>query len=83
MTLKDKTKDRTLTEAETAEKASVFEVSNYAKVGNQYTFSLSANGKVVTFQKDASSIEDGADLNADARTTTILSTVNKLSAIKT
>ena len=83
VTLKDKTKVWTLTEAESAEKASVFEVSNYAKVGNQYTFSLSANGKVVTFQKDASSIEDGADLNADARTTTILSTVNKLSAIKT
>ncbi|MDB9197312.1 hypothetical protein PN623_23880, partial [Parabacteroides distasonis] len=83
VTLKDKTKVWTLTEAESAEKASVFEVSNYAKVGNQYTFSLSANGKVVTFQKDASSIEDGADLKADARTTTILSTANKLSEIKT
>ena len=83
VTLKDKTKVWTLTEVESAAKASVFEVSNYAKVGNQYTFSLSVNGKVVTFQKDASSIEDGADLNADARTTTILSTANKLSAIKT
>lgn len=83
VTLKDKTKVWTLTEAESAEKASVFEVSNYAKVGNQYTFSLSVNGKVVTFQKDASSIEDGADLKADARTTTILSTANKLSEITT
>ena len=83
VTLKDKTKVWTLTEAESAKKASVFEVSNYAKVGDQYTFSLSANGKVVTFQKDASSIEDGADLKADARTTTILSTANKLSEIKT
>ena len=83
VTLKDKTKVWTLTEAESAEKASVFEVSNYAKVGDQYTFSLSVNGKVVTFQKDASSIEDGADLNADARTTTILSTANKLSEITT
>lgn len=81
VTLKDKTKVWTLAEVESAAKASVFEVSNYAKVGNQYTFSLSVNGKVVTFQKDASSIEDGADLNADARTTTILSTANKLSAI--
>ena len=83
VTLKDKTKVWTLAEVESAAKASVFEVSNYAKVGNQYTFSLSVNGKVVTFQKDASSIEDGADLNADARTTTILSTANKLSAINT
>ncbi len=83
VTLKDKTKVWTLTEAESAEKASVFEVSNYAKVGDQYTFSLSVNGKVVTFQKDASSIEDGADLKADARTTTILSTANKLSEITT
>ena len=81
VTLKDKTKVWTLTESAT--KASVFEVSNYAKVGNQYTFSLSVNGKVVTFQKDASSIEDGADLKADARTTTILSTANKLSEITT
>ncbi len=83
VTLKDKTKVWTLTEVESAAKASVFEVSNYAKVGNQYTFSLSVNGKVVTFQKDASSIEDGADLKADARTTTILSTANKLSEITT
>ena len=83
VTLKDKTKVWTLAEVESAAKASVFDVSNYAKVGNQYTFSLSVNGKVVTFQKDASSIEDGADLNADARTTTILSTANKLSAINT
>ncbi len=83
VTLKDKTKVWTLTEAESAAKASVFEVSNYAKVGNQYTFSLSVNGKVVTFQKDASSIEEGADLKADARTTTILSTANKLSEITT
>ncbi len=83
VTLKDKTKVWTLTEVESATKASVFEVSNYAKVGNQYTFSLSAKGKVVTFQKEASSIEDGADLKADARTTTILSTANKLSEITT
>ena len=83
VTLKDKTKVWTLTEAESAEKASVFEVSNYAKVGDQYTFSLSANGKVVTFQKEPSSIEDGTDLKADARTTTILSAANTLSEINT
>ncbi|WP_455625964.1 DUF6383 domain-containing protein [Parabacteroides sp.] len=79
VTLKDKTKVWTLDET-TEAKAAVFEVSNYAKVGNQYTFSLSANGKVVTLSATGA-ISDGQDLKADARTTTILTAQNKLGSI--
>lgn len=82
VTLKDKTKVWTLADAASEKEAAIFEVSNYAKVGNQYTFSLSANGKVVTLKASGAIVEDD-DLKADTRTTTILSANNKLSAITT
>ena len=64
-----------------ASEASVFEVSNYAAIGGQYTFSLSVNGKIISLTSDGAVSSDDASLDKNKFVTTFITEKNKLSEI--